>query len=99
MTDRLRLARYSQCLLQIPGVCRGAVDRDTVVACHRNAISAGKGMGIKADDEHTIFACARCHAWLDTGKASAEEKEREFDRALAHTDMLVRHIKTGDQSD
>lgn len=31
----------------------------------------GAGMGVKAVDFHAAYACAKCHAWLDGGYATA----------------------------
>ena len=77
----LAMARGRECLLLAPGVFTHY--SDTVVACHSNFSIHGKGDKRKADDHYSIWGCVGCHAWLDTGKASAEEKERLFMAALA----------------
>jgi hypothetical protein len=54
-------ARGQPCTLQIVGVCNG--DWSTTVACH--VPDESHGMGVKADDICTVFACAGCHDALD----------------------------------
>lgn len=56
-------ARGEACTMQIPGVCNR--NPETVVWCHENSFSAGKGMGIKARCEFGAYGCAACHAVLD----------------------------------
>ena len=91
----LRMAAMEYCLLQVPGVCNN--DRMTTVAAHSNQSKHGKGMGIKAEDCYTVWACHRCHTWLDQGNASQDEKVnawnwgherqiREWRRILRDTD-------------
>jgi len=55
----------------------------TVVPCHDNRLSAGKGMGLKASHERTLPGCMLCHAWLDQGSALREEKFARFDAGFA----------------
>ena len=76
----LKLAQGEECLLQVPEICQGGTE--TIVACHSNLGSDGKGMGQKASDAATVWGCAACHKWLDQGPASKEEKEKVFDDAL-----------------
>ena len=77
--DLLKLARDQECLLQVPEICQGG--SSTIVACHSNSGANGKGKGIKASDADTVWGCASCHAWLDQGRASKEEKEKVWDDA------------------
>lgn len=83
MVDRnprlLKMARGRRCLLQLPG-CRGG--GETVVAAHSNSQAHGKGMGIKAGDQWSVWGCGPCHALLDQGGLSRQEQERVF--AAAH---------------
>lgn len=72
----LAACRGEPCYLQIPGVCRGACERDTVVPCHANWSDYGKGMGIKAPDIYTVPGCARCHASLDQGMTLTKAEKR-----------------------
>lgn len=75
----LSLAMGNRCLLRVPGVCCG--DDSTVVACHSNLGRHGKGRGLKAHDCFTVWGCHTCHAWLDQGKSSAQEREDAFEVA------------------
>jgi hypothetical protein len=34
---------------------------------HENGINAGKGFGIKGQDNRHAALCHRCHAWYDSG--------------------------------
>ena len=77
--DLLKLAQDQECLLQVPDFCQGG--SSTIVACHSNSGSNGKGKGIKASDADTVWGCAACHAWLDQGKATKAEKETVWDDA------------------
>lgn len=75
----LDLAEKQDCLLRIPGVCN--FDRDTTVACHGTAVH-GKGAGLKSHDAYSVWGCSSCHAWLDQGGATRNEKAHAFD--IAH---------------
>lgn len=81
----LSMARGRPCLLRTR-VCN--FDNSTTVAAHSNLLAHGKGRGRKADDCYTVWACARCHTWLDSSyDAEFAEKEEAFMRALvAHAD-------------
>lgn len=72
----LAACRGEPCYLQIPGVCRGACERDSVVPCHANWSDYGKGMGIKAPDIYTVPGCARCHACLDQGMTLTKAEKK-----------------------
>jgi hypothetical protein len=63
MTPIRRAARGQDCTIEIPGVCN--CNPDTVVLCHDNRLSAGKGMGLKAPDTEAAFGCSACHDVLD----------------------------------
>lgn len=77
----LTACRGQQCWLAIPGVCRG--DIATVVPCHSNQGTHGKGMGIKARDEYTVPGCMHCHSELDQGRLfSREEKASLWNAAF-----------------
>lgn len=54
-------ARGESCTLRIPGVCCG--DPETVVLAHLPY--GGRGMGLKAPDTHSAYACASCHDAVD----------------------------------
>ncbi|WP_225784677.1 nuclease domain-containing protein [Xenophilus sp. Marseille-Q4582] len=71
----LDLARGAPCLLRIPRVCND--DRETTVAAHSNLGQHGKAGARKADDQYSVFACARCHSWLDGSYSATLEQKRE----------------------
>ena len=75
-------ARGQECTMQTP-VCTH--DRATVVWAHSNMQLHGKGTGRKADDIFGCYACSNCHAWLDEGNASREEKMLAFFRAMSRS--------------
>lgn len=56
-------ARGEDCTINLEGVCN--YDPDTVVWCHSNQSAHGKGMGLKANDEHGAYGCCACHAVYD----------------------------------
>ena len=67
--------------MRVPGVCND--DRETTVAAHSNLHEHGKAGARKADDQYSVWACARCHSWLDSSySATLEEKRAAFE--LAH---------------
>lgn len=70
------LCHGQDCYLQIPFACRN--EQHTVVPAHSNQLKHGKGKGLKADDEKTVPACARCHYELDQGKNLSKEARRQF---------------------
>ena len=43
------------------------------------------GTGVKAHDIFGCYACSNCHAWLDEGNASREEKMLAFFRAMSRS--------------
>ncbi|MET3371376.1 hypothetical protein ABIC89_000409 [Variovorax boronicumulans] len=77
----LSMARGRPCLLRVPSVCN--YDNTTTVAAHSNLLRHGKGMGTKASDAFTVWACSHCHTWLDSSyDAEFETKESAFMSAL-----------------
>jgi hypothetical protein len=77
----LDLARDQNCLLRIPNICRS--DSSTVVAAHGNSARFGKGGAMKAHDCYSVWACARCHNWLDTSMtATRAQREAAFEQAF-----------------
>jgi hypothetical protein len=73
----LKMARGRPCLLLVPGVCNHRLD--TTVAAHENE---GKGMGIKAPDNRSVWACYACHSWYDSGTAPRAYKREVFAAAM-----------------
>jgi hypothetical protein len=82
----LAMARDKPCLIRKQGVCNG--DNSTTVAAHSNELAHGKGRGLKANDFYTVWACARCHTWLD-GSYSATKEEKQAAFKLAHDRQCV----------
>lgn len=78
--DYLAACYGEECYLRVRGVC--CFDRETVVPCHDNRLSAGKGMSLKSSHERTLPGCWTCHSWLDQGPAPREEKFAAFDRGF-----------------
>ena len=70
----LAACRGEACFLELQGICCG--DRETVVPCHANWSTYGKGMGIKAHDIYTVPGCFRCHACLDSGFSLTSDEKR-----------------------
>lgn len=66
----------------------------TVVPCHDNRLSSGKGMGLKARNDRTLPGCMLCHCWLDQGPAPREQKFEAFDRGFVRWEP-VRARKMG----
>jgi predicted GNAT superfamily acetyltransferase len=65
----LILCRELEC--QICGSSDG-----TVCAAHSNALSDGKGRGLKASDAAVAALCFRCHSQIDQGKDMSREERR-----------------------
>lgn len=78
------LARGEVCTgLRYGGYCH--CDPATTVLAHPNTLSANKGMGYKANDHEGAFLGMDCHAWLDQGDGTAEEKAALMKAAQART--------------
>lgn len=74
----LAACRGEPCYLNV--LCaRSDWEDPSVVPCHDNRLSSGKGMGLKANHDRTLPGCALCHRWLDQGPAPREEKFAAFD--------------------
>ena len=74
----LETVRESPCQL-----C-GARD-GTVVAAHSNQLRDGKGRSIKAHDYRIAALCYTCHADIDQGKMSREDKQDLWEMAHRKT--------------
>ena len=74
----LEVVRESPCQL-----C-GAED-GTVVAAHSNQLRDGKGRSIKAHDYRIAALCYTCHADIDQGKMSREDKQDLWEMAHRKT--------------
>ena len=66
MSKITKSAKDEACTLNIRGVCN--YDPSTVVWAHSNQGVHGKGMGLKAKDEHGAYACYPCHMTYDRQK-------------------------------
>jgi hypothetical protein len=89
------LARGRPCMMALPGVC--CADPATTVLAHSNRSIHGKGGALKASDAvGAVWACWSCHAWLDSGSASAAQKEAAheaaFGRQVAALEALAADI-------
>ena len=52
---------------------------------HENGVEAGKGFGIKSQDNRHAALCHDCHASYDQGKGTKEEKAELWNRAHKRT--------------
>ena len=57
----------------------------TVVAAHSNQLRDGKGRGLKAHDYRIAARCYTCHANVDQGSMSREEKREIWEDAHRKT--------------
>lgn len=86
------MASGMPCLLRAP-VCNN--DTDTVISAHSNQSRHGKAKGLKAHDQYTVWACARCHGWLDQSyTATRAEKIAAFDAGHARQVAMWETIAT-----
>lgn len=78
--------------------CRGlpcqhcGVEDGTVVAAHSNLGIHGKGRGIKASDEFIAALCFTCHANLDQGAISKQDKSQMWHNAHVKTIAILDKI-------
>jgi hypothetical protein len=56
-------ARGQQCQIRIPGWCNH--NPETTVLAHAGGSAAGKGIGMKANDLLSAYACSTCHDIYD----------------------------------
>ena len=78
----LALAELKPCLARFPG-CNG--NPRTVVWCHLNDLSLGRGAFFKVDDLFGFLGCTQCHDLYD-GRRGALSKDEK--RALGHEACL-----------
>jgi len=88
-TKYLRDKKRLEACRALPCQHCGAED-GTVIAAHANNAIYGKGRGIKASDEFVAALCFTCHANLDQGKMSKDEKSQMWHNA---------HMKTKEKLD
>ncbi len=77
-------ARGKDCTVRIPGVCNG--NHETVVLCH---VGRKRGMGIKCNDIHAIYACSACHAFIDGPDRFLFETRSMVLDALEETQLIM----------
>lgn len=68
-------ARGEECLVRIPGVCRGGTEH--TIWSHAPLGAAGKGMGIKALDICGCYSCTACDAAMDQATGRPAKLTRE----------------------
>jgi hypothetical protein len=78
--DLLDMAEGKPCLLLAVSNCETRYGNSTV-ACHSNFSKHGKSLRRKADDEYSVWGCAKCHYWLDNSSSPKAEKVRAFEAA------------------
>lgn len=78
-------ARGQECTLHVAGICN--YNSETTVLAHLD--SEVKGMAIKSPDTFAVYACSRCHEWLDQHKGSREERSWYSLRALDRTHRVM----------
>ena len=93
-TKYLRDKKRLETCRNLPCQHCGAED-GTVVAAHSNEGIHGKGKGIKASDEFIAALCFTCHANLDQGRMSKQERIDIWHNAHIKTiAILDAHIST-----
>ena len=78
--NRKLLDAVRECPCQLCGAMDG-----TVVAAHSNQLRDGKGRSIKAHDYRIAALCYTCHADIDQGKMSREDKQDLWEMAHRKT--------------
>lgn len=74
-------------MVQIPNVCCG--DPATTVAAHANWLEYGKGMGIKAHDIYTAWACFNCHVAMDELMIDRDQAKEYWRRGFERTMLAI----------
>jgi hypothetical protein len=87
-TKYVRDKRRLEACRNLPCQHCGAED-GTVVAAHSNEGIHGKGRGIKASDEFIAALCFTCHANLDQGRMSKQERTQMWHNAYAKTILIL----------
>ncbi len=93
MSKIRRSARGEDCTINLPGICN--YNPETVVWCHSNRYEHGKGMGLKAKDEHGAYGCSECHATYDRQRKrpetlSLENVEDAFTMAMTKSRQILK---------
>lgn len=82
-------ARGEECLVRLPGICRGGTEH--TIWSHAPLGAAGKGRGIKALDVCGCYACTACDAALDQAQRPAGMTREQvlLDWFMGHMRSLV----------
>jgi hypothetical protein len=88
-------ARGEECLVRIPGVCRGGTEH--TIWSHAPLGAAGKGRGIKSIDIAGAYCCTACDAALDQAQRPADMTRDQvlLDWFNGHMRSLVRLSQKG----
>jgi hypothetical protein len=94
MTKIRQSARGEDCTINLPGVCN--YNPETSVWAHSNRYEHGKGMGLKAKDEHGAYACYDCHMVYDRQKKrpehlSLDNVEEAFTMAMLKSRQILKN--------
>ena len=86
-------ARGEDCTINLPGVCN--YNPESVVWCHSNRSEHGKGMGLKAKDEHGAYGCYDCHMVYDRQRKrpehlSLDNVEEAFTMAMMKSRQILK---------
>ncbi len=92
-------ANGRECLLLLPGVCRGGTE--TTVWAHSNSYKDGKGRSLKAHDHCGAYACYWCHAVYDRQMSRPKGLtfnvvEIAFTRAMKLSQAILIRLKLWD---
>ncbi len=82
-------ARNRDCTLRLPGHC----NRDPSTSVLAHLPYGGRGVGLKASDDHAVIACSGCHDALDARalpRLSELEILESMVRAMAETKAVWR---------
>ena len=82
-------AKGESCTLRLPNVCNG--NPDTTVLAHLPF--GGRGMALKASDDHAAYACSACHGVLDRRTRGSVDLAELYEcclRGLAETHERMR---------
>jgi len=93
MTKIRQSARGEDCTINLPGVCN--YNPETVCWCHSNRSEHGKGMGLKAKDEHGAYGCYDCHMVYDRQRKrpehlSLDNVEEAFTMAMMKSRQILK---------
>lgn len=76
----------------------GRFSPDGLEPAHQNGIGAGKGFGIKGQDNRHAAMCHLCHAFYDQVGHGMDPSERYTASAEDKSEMWLRaHLKTFDE--